>query len=251
MMVVLFNIFFWIFAFAYMAVLALATMALRLFFTYPQIHSRVPAAGFRHIILFVTLGRFRVTFDPAFDPERLSVFCFNHTNLLDGHTTSASIPHAFCGLMNAWQFWIPFYGWLMKLSRGIPIRKKDFGRNLERITEHALQRRRENMSILVFPEGHRTPDGRVHRFHKGSILMARDAGYPVVPAGIRGMYAVNQRGSYLFRPGPVSVHFGPQIETAGLSDSGISDLTRKLQEMVMSYVESPEEVSSQREAVNT
>ncbi len=105
------------------------------------------------------------------------------------------------------------------------------------------------MSILVFPEAHRTSDGRVHRFHKGTILMARDAGYPVVPVGVRGMYAVNHKGSYLFRPGPVHVHFGPQIETAGLDDLEISALTRTLQTMVTSFVESPES-SVREEAVN-
>jgi 1-acyl-sn-glycerol-3-phosphate acyltransferase len=245
----LFTVFFWTFAFAWMGILALVTIFLRLFFKYPAIHNRVPAPGLHLIMRVATLGRFRVTYDPGFDPDRRSVFCMNHTNLLDGHTATAVVPHALCGLMNSWHFWIPCYGWLMKLSRGIGVRPEDRGRVLQRITEEARRRREENMSIVAFPEAHRTRDGLVQRFRKGVFFMARDAGYPVVPVAARGMYAVNRKGSFLFRPRPVDVYVGPQFETSGLTDSQISDLTGKFQRMISSYVEL-QDTSERKEAIN-
>jgi 1-acyl-sn-glycerol-3-phosphate acyltransferase len=186
------------------------------------------------------LSRLGITYDAKFDPKRLSVFCFNHTNLLDAHITSATIPHAFCGLMNAWQFHIPFYGWLMRMSKGIPVYRRS-GREIQRdITEQAKKRKAMGFSILVFPEAHRTRDGKIHTYHRGVFRMARDAGYPVVPAAIRGSYAVNRKGSFLFKPGKIEVYVGPQHETAGLSDQALGDLARKFQEMTSEFVEGKE-----------
>jgi 1-acyl-sn-glycerol-3-phosphate acyltransferase len=238
----LFSAFFWIFAFSFMFLLAIGTMLGCVFTHYRNIHSRIPAPGFAWIIRVVTLGQFRMVFEEGFDSKRLSVFCMNHTNLLDGHTASATIPQAFCGLMNAWQRHIPFYGWLMVLSRGILIDKKK-GNVLRSITEAAKQRMRENMSILVFPEAHRTLDGKVQRFRKGVFFMARDAGYPVVPMAVRGMFAVNHKGSYAFHPGPVTIFVGRQRETKGLTDSQIETLSDDLHRFMVERVEGKSEFS--------
>ncbi|MFH1263478.1 MAG: lysophospholipid acyltransferase family protein [Pseudomonadota bacterium] len=226
----------WTLSFAWMSILAIATLIFSAIFSYRRVHSWIPAPGFA-LIPRMTLSRLNITYDPKLDRKRLSVFCFNHTNLLDAHVTSASIPHAFCGLMNAWQFKIPFYGWLMRMSKGIPVHRRSGTSIQEQITREAKKRKEIGFSILVFPEAHRTRDGRVHTFHKGVFLMARDAGYPVVPCAIRGSYAVNRKGSFLFAPGKIDVWIGPQYETTGLSDPEIGALAREFQQIITEYVE--------------
>src|SRR5580765_5149953 len=190
-MTLLFTIFFWIFAFVFMALLAFATLLAIPFFGYPKVHKVIPAPGFALIAKLATLGKLKIIYDPKFDPKRQSVFCMNHTNLIDAHVASAAIPHAFCGLMNEWQFKIPFYGWLMKYSKGIAVNKKETGKILEKMTEDAKERKKIGMSILVFPEAHRTVNGKIDRFRKGVFFMARDAGFPIVPIAAKGMYQVN------------------------------------------------------------
>lgn len=237
---IIFSIGVWTISFLWMAVLAIVTMILIPFFPYRRVHRWVPAPGFALIPRF-TLSRLKITYDPNFDPKRLSVFCFNHTNLLDAHVASAAIPHAFCGLMNAWQFHIPFYGWLMRVSKGIPVHRRSWRSIQENITQEAGKRKELGLSVLVFPEAHRTRDGKVHTFHKGVFLMARDAGYPVVPAAVRGSFGVNRKGSFLFKPGRIDVRIGPQFETAGLSDHEISELAQKFQGIVRAFVEGRDE----------
>ncbi len=191
-----------------------------------------------------TLSKFKVIYDPKLERKRPSVYCSNHTNLLDAHVACASIPMPFCGVMDAWHFKVPGYGWMMKASRGIPVfrRKRSM---LEDLTREAKVRLEEGLSILVFPEAHRTRDGKIQKFRKGVFRMARDAGYPVVPFAVRGMYEVNQKGSLLFKPGNVTVYVGRQYETANKSDEELEALAEEVREVLSRFVERgelPEEV---------
>lgn len=184
----------------------------------------------------ITGSQLSVEFHPGFDPERRGVFCQNHVNVFDGHVAAASLPHAFVGLMEAWHFKIPAYGWLMNIAESIPVPAKRTGRTKE--MADALQDRvGKGLSLLVFPEAHRTRDGHVARYKRGVFFMARDAGVPVVPVGVRGAYEVNRKGDWKFTPGHIRVFVGPQFETAGLSDDEVGRLSRRFQRMTAAYVE--------------
>jgi long-chain acyl-CoA synthetase len=63
-------------------------------------------------------------------------------------------------------------------------------------------------SLLVYPEGTRSPTGELQPFKTGIGLLARELRVPVVPVAIRGTYAILPRGTWRPRPGPVSIRFG-------------------------------------------
>ncbi len=191
-------------------------------------------------VLRLTRSNVTVHYDDAFDRERSSVFCFNHVNLLDAHTACETIPQPFVGLMLAWHFKVPGYGWMMKATHGIPVHPRSAGRTDELIAE-ARDRVEKGLSILVFPEGHRTRDGKVGPYKRGMFFLARSAQIPIVPVAVRGMYEVNRKGSALFSPGEVSVYVGPQIEAADLDDEGVSQLAADVQRAVADYVEGRDE----------
>ena len=176
-----------------------------------------------------------ITYDPNFDKNRRSVFCQNHVNLLDAFVASKTIPHVFCGLMLSWQFKIPIYGWMMFVSKGIPVHNRQRG-TIQYMEREAIKRREDGFSILTFPEGRRTLDGEVHEFKRGVFFMARDAGYPVVPIAVQGNYQINQKGSRLFRPGKINVYVGPQHETQGLQDKDIFDLAKKMESEIRNKI---------------
>jgi len=233
---IIFSILYWTVSFLWMGILAVVTIIILPLVPYRKSHSWVAAPGFVWCVR-MTLSQLKVSYHPEFDPKRLSVFCQNHVNFLDPHIASAAIPHAFCGLMNAWQFYIPFYGWLMKVSKGIPVHRGKDRNVLQEITEIAKDRLIQGFSILVFPEAHRTRDGKVQKFRRGVFFMARDAGYPIVPIVVRGSYDVNRKGTLLFRPGKITVFVGQQIETQGLTDEQITILTEKVQNMMAEFVD--------------
>jgi 1-acyl-sn-glycerol-3-phosphate acyltransferase len=164
-----------------------------------------------------------VTYAPGFDPERRSMFCQNHISVLDGLVACAAIPHPFIGLMIHWHFRIPGYGWIMKIANSIPVFPRSSGRTAE-MTASVKDRVEKNLSILVFPEGHRTLDGLIQPFKRGVFFMARDAGVPIVPLAVRGLYEVNHKGEWRFQPGEIEVYLGAQIDLDGMSDDDVTEL---------------------------
>ena len=68
----------------------------------------------------------------------------------------------------------------------------------------------------VYPEGTRSPDGRLHRGRTGVARMAVSTGATLVPCAVIGTDKVQPPGSNGFRPAKVTVRFGPAIDVAGL-----------------------------------
>lgn len=224
----------WGVSFAWMGAVAVTWAAASLVAPTRKTHNYIGGPGMGVCLRF-TLSKVEIIYDADFDPERRSVFCQNHVNLMDAHAACASIPHAFCGLMNAWQFGIPFYGWIMKLADGIPVGK---GANRYReVAAAARDRAAKGISILVFPEAHRTVDGKVHEFKKGVFLMAREAGLPVVPLATRGMYELNRKGTWLFWPSKITIYVGAQIETAGLTTDELRKVIARTEKIVRDFAE--------------
>lgn len=232
---ILFSIYVWIMCFAWMTIICILTYALLPIFPYKKTHDWIAAPGFSFCLTLIFCPT-KIFYDPSFDRQRRSIFCQNHVNLLDAFIASKAIPHVFCGLMNQWQFNIPIYGWMMRVSNGIPVNPKKPKEILPRMTTDATERKVQGYSILTFPEGGRTLDGTVKTFKRGVFFMARDAGYPVVPVAVHGNFEINQKGSRLFRPGKIKVYVGPQMETNGLTDEQLEALANQCEEFVRNKV---------------
>jgi 1-acyl-sn-glycerol-3-phosphate acyltransferase len=70
--------------------------------------------------------------------------------------------------------------------------------------------------MILFPEGTRSPDGRLQAFKKGAFVLAIETGIPLVPVGILGSRQVMPKGSFRIRPGVITVRVGDPIDVAGL-----------------------------------
>jgi 1-acyl-sn-glycerol-3-phosphate acyltransferase len=184
----------------------------------------------------VALARRTLTYHPDFDPNRVSMFLMNHTSVLDAHVACWAIPHAFCGVQHQHHFDVPVYGWLMKRGNGIGVVKGKEGQ-AQWIADQVKDRARRGISVLGFPEGRRTQNGRILPFRKGLLVMARDGGIPVVPLVTRGLWQILRKGEWVLRPHPLDVYVGPQIETAGLDDAQIDRLAVNLQRFTSDFVE--------------
>ncbi len=70
---------------------------------------------------------------------------------------------------------------------------------------------RQNWSVIIFPEGRLTATGAIGSFRKGAAILAMDAGVPIVPAYVDGMYEVMPRYRRVPRPGHVTVTFADPV----------------------------------------
>ncbi len=191
--------------------------------------------------LRLTFSRVRVTYHRDYDRTRPSVYAHNHTSMLDAHIAIWAIPTVFCGLENEAHLKIPGYGWLLRMANAIPVPRARGGR-YGRIAAAFRDRARRGISILAFPEAHRTLDGKVRPFRRGVFFAAREAGLPVVPIAARGMYRLLPKGTWLIRPSRLHVLVGPQIETAGLTRAQVEDLADTVWRIVAAWVERGEDV---------
>lgn len=183
----------------------------------------------------LTLSRRSVVWDRRFQPRRVSVFVANHTSMLDGHVMVHALPHPFCGVENAAHLAVPGYGWIMRMANAIAV-PRGAGR-IDALVSAARDRAARNISILAFPEAHRTLDGRVRPFRTGVFVAAREAGLPVVPVAVRGMYKVLPKGTWVVTPGDLEVYIGPTLETHGLSDAELEALAETCRATIAAWVD--------------
>jgi long-chain acyl-CoA synthetase len=85
-------------------------------------------------------------------------------------------------------------------------------------------------SILVFPEGRHTTDGKIHRFRSGVGLLANNLTIPVLPMRIHGLFELKQAGKKFAWPGQVRVRMGPLVQFP--PDSDPEWIARELQHRV-------------------
>lgn len=183
----------------------------------------------------LTLSSIRITCDPGYDPKRVSMYVQNHVSSMDGYVSIRALPHPFCGLLNESHLRIPGYGWIMRLGNAIGVPKDRSGRTAA-LTRAAMERATRGISLLVFPEAHRTRDGAMRPFRKGVFFMARDAGLPVVPVAVRGLWEILPRGQWIPRPGRIEIHIGAAIETDGLSDDEVGELAVRTQDTIQAWL---------------
>ena len=97
---------------------------------------------------------------------------------------------------------------------------------------------RAGKSLAVFPEGTRTPDGRLQEFKHGAFKIAVRAGVPIVPVSIRGTFKLLPKTTLAPRPGRVDVIIGEPIDTREYSDRNLSELISRTRAAIEANLES-------------
>jgi len=120
-------------------------------------------------------------------------------------------------------FYVPFLGWHLWSSGNFPVDRGD-ARRTARSLRGVVDGVRNGKSLAVFPEGTRTPDGRLQEFKPGVFKIAVRAGVPIVPVTIRGTFALLPKTTLAPRPGRVDVFIGEPIDTAEFTDKRLTEL---------------------------
>lgn len=144
------------------------------------------------LFCIMTLVRVRVTGRENIEPGVSYVFVANHTSAYDIFAISGWLNHNFRWMMKASLRRIPLVGYACERAHQIYVDKSSPAR-LRRTMQRAETVLNSGISLVVFPEGARTPDGHLHRFKKGAYALATEFNLPVVPITIRGAYSVLPR----------------------------------------------------------
>jgi 1-acyl-sn-glycerol-3-phosphate acyltransferase len=170
------------------------------------------------VILGVPGVKLEVKMHAPLDPARPYVFMPNHASMVDIWVMFVAIPASFRFIAKKQLSRIPLFGWAMSAGRFIFIDRQNTA-SARRTMALAAARISAGQSVVIFPEGTRTRDGRLGPFKKGGFHLAMESGAAIVPVAIRGSREVMPRGSALIRTGNVSLEVGEPIPTAGVAAS--------------------------------
>lgn len=168
-------------------------------------------------------------------PGATYVFVANHQSIYDIPILFWSLPFQLRIIAKASLGQFPFLGWHLRrtghmlVNRARPDRKSIFGW-AQRLTSQGL-------SLIVFPEGTRSPDGRVSRFKGGSFYLALEAGLPVVPLSVVGSRHVMLKGRLATYPGRVRLVVHEPIDTSGLAGTDPREFGARVREVLRATAE--------------
>ena len=151
------------------------------------------------------------------DPHRSYVIASNHLSYMDTPVVLANVPARFRFLAKRGLFKIPLLGTHLGQAGHIPVHRDDPRASVKtmQIAAEAIQKR--GTSLLIFPEGGRSHDGRLGSFKEGAAYIAIRAGVPIVPAALIGTQHVLPFGSGTPKPGRVTLKILQPIATEGLT----------------------------------
>lgn len=150
-------------------------------------------------------------------PAKPCVFAANHVSNIDPPAIVAAIPRRIAILAKRSLFSIPIVGFSFRLAHFVPINRSD-PRDAIASIELATKYLQQGTSYLIYPEGTRSPDGRLRPFKRAGFVLPIRAAVPVVPVACSGAHRVLRRNAWFIQPGELVVRFCPSIDAAAFGE---------------------------------
>jgi 1-acyl-sn-glycerol-3-phosphate acyltransferase len=157
------------------------------------------------------------------------VFVSNHQSIYDIPILFWSLPYQLRIIAKESLGRFPFLGWHLRRTGHMLVDRR---RPDRAIFGWASRLMANGLSLIVFPEGTRSPDGRVARFKGGSFFLALDAGLPVVPLSVVGSRHVMLKGRLATYPGRVTLVVHDPIDTSGLTIRDARQFAERVREVI-------------------
>ncbi len=159
------------------------------------------------------------------------LFMSNHQGYYDVFALLGYLPYQFKWLVKKELFSIPFFNWTMAAAGYISLDRKG-GRDTVKALNQALQKIQEGMSVVIFPEGSRSPDGSIQPFKKGGFSLAIKSQVPIVPIAISGSRDIMPKGKFTTTRGEIRILVDHPIEIKTCSLRERESLMRQVRETI-------------------
>jgi len=141
------------------------------------------------------------------------ILCPNHLSFMDSLFMPLMVPRrvVFLGKSDYFDKW--YISWFFRSVGVIPVRREG-GEAGEAALKAGVEQLQKGLAVAIYPEGTRSPDGKLYRGKTGAARMALRAGCPIIPIGLIGTYDVQPHNKKLprFRGIRVGVRFGRPLE---------------------------------------
>jgi 1-acyl-sn-glycerol-3-phosphate acyltransferase len=197
-----------------------------------HIIARIWARG----ILFISRIKVSVNGLGNIDPSQSYVYMSNHQSNFDIPVLLAYLPVQFRWLAKAELFRIPIFGRAMRGAGYVKIDRFNQKSAFESINE-AARKMKNGVSIMIFPEGTRSLDGKIRPFKKGGFVMAVDSGVPIVPVILQGTRSIMEKTSLRVNTGEVSLNIETPIATSGFTRKNKEKLIESVRTVICEGIE--------------
>jgi len=171
-------------------------------------------AGVKGVMAFVRLVGVKVrVVGMERIPRGTCLFVANHTSSADAPAVVGAIPQRIAILLKESLFKWPIVGQAFTLAHFVPVNRSSRESAIGSV-DRAIEAMKQGQSFLIYPEGTRSPDGRLQEFKKGAVVMAISAGVPIVPVACSGAHKVMEKRSLVIHPGEILVEFLPPIDAS-------------------------------------
>ena len=177
-------------------------------------------------------GREKIRRDEAY------VMVANHQSLLDILVLFRLFVH-FKWVSKIENFRVPLIGWNMRLNRYIQLRRGDRS-SVVQMLAHCRETLAAGNSVMIFPEGTRSPDGRLRAFKSGAFLLAQSTGRPILPIVVEGTAsALPKRGFVLQGRHPIRVTVLDPMPYEGFAGQTAEELAQRVRERIAKELGEP------------
>jgi 1-acyl-sn-glycerol-3-phosphate acyltransferase len=179
-----------------------------------------------------------ITVDGTFpdNPRNPYICVSNHLSQGDPPII-ARVPWEMKWVAKAELFRLPVAGWLLRMSGDIPVDRRDreSRANVLKRTQDYLEK---NCSVMFFPEGTRSRNGRVHRFANGAFRLALKEGVPVIPIAIDGTQRALPKHSIWFdpNPDPIRVRVLPAVDPEAVNAHDAATFQRTVRARIVEQI---------------
>lgn len=235
-MMILRAIMAWLFTAAFCTFLALVQVVM-LRRTPPRVNQRLVRWWARTVFAIIGV-RLELLNENTMETQASRVFVCNHQSALDMVWMAAVTPPAPIAIGKKEIAWIPFINlgfWAMEylyIDRKNP---RKAVKTLERAKREVMDRKR---TMIIAPEGTRTPDGTIQPFKRGAFKFAVEAQALVCPVVVSGAYEILPKQRFLPRAGgTIRLRFLPPIETRGMGPADVEKLTERVRGSISAVYE--------------
>lgn len=162
----------------------------------------------------LVVSRIKVTVEglSSIDQQRPYIYMPNHQSNFDIPVLLGHLAVQFRWLAKLELFKIPIFGHAMRKAGYISIDRNNRESAIQSL-EMAAEKIKNGVSVLIFPEGTRSRDGKIQPFKKGGFVMAIDSGVPIVPVIISGARSIMTKGKFSVNPGRIRMSIQQPIDT--------------------------------------
>ncbi len=167
------------------------------------------------------------------EPNTSYIVTPNHQSHSDIVALLINLPLKFRWVIKKELLKVPLFGPALAGTGAISLDRSNQKESIKTL-QNAKNKLQGGWSILIYPEGTRSPDGAVHDFKKGAFMLAVQTGAPILPVTCNGAYKILPKKTLAIRPGHISVIVGDPIPVTGLTEKDVPELMERTRAVILS-----------------